>query len=99
MVPPVDLIASASETLVAPLLISIVGSGGVMGAIVAFVKLRGDRDSAAVHQAQGAADALERALEASEREVAYWKARYDACHKRANELAAELLTRRGGETS
>jgi hypothetical protein len=56
-----------------PLLVSLIGSGGLMGAIIALVKLRGDRDSVAVSQAHGANEALIATLAGVERERDYWR--------------------------
>ena len=87
----------ANSSLVAPLLIALVGSGGALGSFVAFVKLRGDTDSTAVSQAQGANEVLLETLQSVERERDYWHARYDACHGRCNEILAELMALRRGE--
>lgn len=61
----------------APLLVSLAGSGGVMGIIIALVKLRGDRDSVAVAQAHGANEALQATLAAVSSERDYWHKRYE----------------------
>lgn len=77
--------------LYAPLLIALLGGTGLTGAIVALVKLRGDRDSAAVSQAHGANEALVAALTAVERERDYWRNRYE----KVAALNEELLRRAG----
>lgn len=49
-------------------LIALAGSGGLLGAALGFIKLRGDRDSQAVSQAEGAMEtmqALNRSLESA----------------------------------
>jgi hypothetical protein len=63
-------------SIVTPLLVSLAGSGGVMGVIIALVKLRGDRDSVAVSQAHGANESLLATLAGVERERDYWHERY-----------------------
>jgi hypothetical protein len=79
--------------------IALAGSGGVVGAIVTVVKLRGDTESAAVSQSQGASAALAEALEAVERERDYWKERFEKCHKEKSGLYADLYNaRRSGPT-
>lgn len=57
---------------------------GIVGALVALYKLRGERDSAAVSQAQGAMetmeglnDALEHALERANARADFYKGRYE----------------------
>lgn len=78
-------------------LISLASTGGLTGLLVAFAKLRPEKTSAAIAQAQGANEALVETLEAVERERDYWMKKYEACHARSAELYAELMTRpRGG---
>ena len=62
----------------------------VLGALTAFVKLGGDRDSQAVSQAQGANDALMQTLEATERERDYWKRRYEVCAAQQTQIVEQL---------
>lgn len=72
------------------LLLVLVGSTGGIGAIVAFVRLRGDKDTAAITQAQGANEVLQETLEAVERDRDYWKARYETCLAQHRQLVHEL---------
>lgn len=65
-------------------LIALAGSGGLVGATLGFIKLRGDRDSQAVSQALGAMEtmqslneALEGALKRANERGDHYKALYD----------------------
>lgn len=73
-----------------PYLIALAGSGGVLGALLGFFKLRGDRDSSAVSQAQGAVETMADVQEALERALARANERSDYYRGRAEELEAEL---------
>lgn len=66
-----------SGSLLEPLLIGLIGSGGIVGAIVAFIKLGPERESAAISQAQGANEVLQETLEAVERQRDYWRRLYE----------------------
>jgi hypothetical protein len=89
---------AVSASLWTPVLITLAGSGGIVGALVALVKLRGDTSSQAVSQAQGAMEVMEGLNAALEKERDYWRARYHECHDKRSELLAELqlLRREGG---
>lgn len=73
-----------------PLLIVLAGSSGVIGAIVALIKLSGDRGTAAVSQAQGANEVLQETLVAVERDRDYWRDRYQGCANQLSQLVDEL---------
>lgn len=86
--------ASAGAT---PYLIALVGSGGVLGALLGFFKLRGDRDSQAVSQAQGAMETMESLNEALEKALERSNDRGDRYRARIEQLEAELReSRRSG---
>lgn len=72
--------AASSAT---PYLIGLVGSSGVLGAVIALYKLRGDRDSQAVETMETVLEALERSLERA-------NARGDFYRHRCEELEAKL---------
>lgn len=74
-------------------LIAIVGSGGVLGAILGFFKLRGENDSRAVSQAQGAVetmadvqDALEKALARANERGDHYRDRYEKAEARLEQI-------------
>lgn len=91
-------LAANTSGVLTPFLVSLAAITGVFGAIVAVVKLRGDTQTAAVSQAQGANEAMRETLEAVERDRDYWQRRYEREHQRANDLAAELAVYRIGGT-
>jgi hypothetical protein len=84
----VELVAY-SGSLLEPLLIGLVGSGGIIGAIVAFIKLGPERESAAISQAQGANEVLQETLEAVERQRDYWQRLYEECARGRSVLVDE----------
>jgi hypothetical protein len=59
---------------------------GLTGAIVALIKLPGDKSAASMAQAQGANEALVQSLAAVERERDYWRDRYEGCARQASQL-------------
>jgi hypothetical protein len=71
----------ADAGLVAPLLIGLVGSGGLIGAVVGFLRLRPETATAAMAQAQGANEVLQETLAAVERDRDYWKRLYRDCER------------------
>lgn len=75
--------------------IAITTSGGLLLAILGWVKLRGDNDSAAVSQAQGAMEtmeqlneALERALDRANKRTDFYRGKYREVVAERNELVA-----------
>jgi sugar (pentulose or hexulose) kinase len=78
-----------------PLLVSLIGSSGLMGAIVALVKLRGDRDSVVVAQAHGANEAIIATLAGVERERDYWRKRYEEQRALNDQLRSWIIDRPG----
>jgi len=82
----------ASGALYAPILIALAGSGGFVGALLGLVKLRGETDSQAVSQAQGAMETMQELNDALERERDYWRDRFERCHAEKSELLGRLLT-------
>lgn len=88
---------ASNSSLLIPFLVSTATTGGITGMVIAVAKLRGDTQTAAVAQAQGANEALRETLEAIERDRDYWKRRYAEEHKRANDYLVELTAYgRGG---
>lgn len=81
---------SPDANLLIPFLVSLASVTGVGGLMLAVAKLRPEKTSAAIAQAQGAADAMQEALVALERERDYWIKRHGDCHERANGLAAQV---------
>lgn len=79
-------------------LIVLVGSGGVIGAVTALVKLRGDRDSQAVSQAVGAMETMDTLLDALKDSLARANARGDFYKRQFDELEQKYdeLVRRWG---
>lgn len=63
---------------------------GLIGAIIALYKLRGERDSAAVSQAQGAMETMEGLNDALESALARANQRADFYKGRCDELDAQL---------
>lgn len=78
------------SSLATELLIGLVGSAGVTGALIAFLKLPGDKTTAAVSQAQGANEILQATLDEVIRERDYWRDRYQACAVQMTQLVHEL---------
>jgi hypothetical protein len=93
------LAVETGSSLIAPLLIALVGSGGIMGAIVAFVKLSGDRTSASIAQAQGANEILKTTLEEVTRERDYWRKRALDCARHARRLSDQQNGLTEGDTA
>lgn len=91
---PLSLFAIFKESDVTPLLIALLTSGGIVGAVVAWVKLPTDKVTAAVTQAQGAASVLEATLQSVEDDRDYWRRRYEEEYARAEKLYGELATLR-----
>jgi threonine dehydratase len=83
--PIVDVFSGAT-----PILIAMLGSGGLIAAIVALLKLRPDINSAAVIQAQGAMEVMQHLVEDIERNRNYWQKRADECASRCKDLEDEL---------
>lgn len=71
---------------------------GLIGALVTLYKLRGDRDSQAVTQAQGAMETMDTLLEALEKALTRANARADFYKKQWEAALAELevVNRRWG---
>lgn len=76
-------------------LIALLGSGGVLGAFVAFFRLRGDRDSQAVSQAEGAMEtmqvlnqALNDALERANERADHYKRLHDEAQAELDRISA-----------
>lgn len=82
------LLADSSPTTY---LIALLSSGGVLGALLGFFKLRGDKDTAAVTQAQGAMETMQDLNEALIKERDYWRTRFERCHAEKSELLAYKL--------
>ena len=83
-------ILADSTAAATPYLIALVGSGGLVGAIVGFFKLRGDRDSQAVSQAQGAVETMADVQTALEKALARANDRADYYRRRCEEINDEL---------
>lgn len=81
-----------------PYLIALLGSGGVLGALLGFFKLRGDRDSQAVTQAIGAMETMETLNDSLEKALARANERTDFYKSRCDELSRQLdaINRRWG---
>ena len=87
MVVGAELVAGGPLT---EILLVVAGAGGLTGALVALVKLPGDKGTAAITQAQGANEVLQETLEAVERDRDYWKGRYEMCAAQLTQLVNEL---------
>lgn len=74
----------------APIIITLLGSTGLIGAIVALLKLRPDVNSAAVSQAQGAMEVMQQLNQDMEKNRDYWRERYEQCNQRCVALEEEL---------
>jgi hypothetical protein len=85
----IPVLAETSATA-GQLLIILLGSGGLLGALIAFAKLRPEKETAAMAQAQGANEVLRETLEVVERERDYWKRLYEACARRNTQLVEAL---------
>lgn len=83
-----SLVASSAD--LTPFLIALLGSGGIVSAVVAFLRLGGDRDSQAVSQAQGAVETMVDVQTALEKSLARANDRADYYRRRCDELSAEL---------
>lgn len=81
----------ADATAYAPVAAVLASAAAVLGALLGMVKLRGDTDSQAVSQAQGAMETMQDVNDALERERDYWRDRFDKCHADKNELYARVL--------
>jgi len=73
-----------------PIIIALLGSGGLIAAVVALLKLRPDINSAAVIQAQGAMEIMQQLNEDMEKNRNYWRDRYDECQKHCRDLEQEV---------
>lgn len=93
------MLAAALSSSLAPLLVALLGSGGLMGAFLALVKLRGDATGQAIDQARAASEVMEDALNAAVREADYWERRYRECHEARAGLLAELANLRADRSS
>lgn len=81
------LAASAATANLTNLAITLLGAGGAVGAVTGFIRLRGDRDSQAVSQAQGAIEVMETlqdelraSLKRAQERADYWRGKYDREH-------------------
>lgn len=89
------VLASASDTYL-PLIIAVIGSGGLIGGIAAFLKLRPEKDSIVVNAAQGALLVQTGIVEQLRLELERAHTRIAACEgleARVDELEAELRKR------
>jgi hypothetical protein len=75
-----------------PVAVVLSTAAALLGALLGIVKLRGDTDSQAVSQAQGAMEVMQELVEALERDRDDWRQRYLACYEKRNELHAQVLT-------
>jgi len=87
------LLAANAASNATTVLIAIVGSGGLVGALVAFVKLSGDRGMTAVSQAQGAMETmvelnevLKSALKECRERCRYYEEEVDGLNRAFNEM-------------
>lgn len=71
-------------------LIALAGSGGILGATIGLIKLRGDRDSQAVSQAQGAVETMAEVQDQLEKTLARANESRDFYRNRCDELTKEL---------
>ena len=88
------LLASGGDSTTLTLLTAL-GATGLTGSVISFVKLRGEKDSLAVSQAQGAMEtmqelnkALERALARADARAEFYKRQYREVVAERNELVA-----------
>jgi prefoldin subunit 5 len=75
---------------ITPVLIVLLGSGGLVGAIVAFVKLGGDRGMTAVSQAQGAMETMVELNKALDTEIARRDKRIAELTEKCDHLTDEV---------
>lgn len=73
-----------------PIIIALLGSGGLIAAVVALLKLRPDINSAAVIQAQGAMEIMQQLNDDMEKNRDYWRDRYEDCNKHCKDLENEM---------
>lgn len=86
------LLADTAASTPTPYLYLIVlfGSGGILAAILGFFKLRGERDSLAVSQAQGAMETMVDLQEQLEKSLHRANERADYYRRRCEAVDAEL---------
>lgn len=80
----------------AQILIGLIGTGGLLSAIVTFVRLRPDANMAAVTQSKGAVETMALLLRELERDRDHWKSRATACEAELAGLRVELERRQDG---
>jgi hypothetical protein len=83
------LLAEASSST--NFLIALIGSGGVVGGIVALLKLRGDANSAAVEQAQGAMEVMQILNQTMEIELSHKNEALERAREENARLEEELV--------
>lgn len=86
------MIAAVQSGQIVQIVLAVCGASGIVGAIVALLKLKPDANSAAVTQAQGAMETMEKLNAQLEAERDEWRQRAMACE-------AENRTLRDGRTN